>query len=85
MDTPGVGAGQRFGGAVDVGVEGARQAAHGAVLDGVGNRLDRGEVTRAGDGEAGFDHIDAQALQSLGDAQLLFTGHGGAGALLAIA
>ena len=32
VDAPGVGAGQRFGSAFDVGIDGARQAAHGAVL-----------------------------------------------------
>src|SRR5205823_9515814 len=36
-------------------------------------------------GETGFDHVDAQALELLRDAHLLFVGHRRAGALLAVA
>ncbi|MCY1417364.1 hypothetical protein D9M71_328970 [compost metagenome] len=84
MDAPGVGPGQCLGGAIDVGIHRAGQAAHGAVLDAVGDRLDRLEVTWAGNGEAGLDHVHPQPLQGLGDSQLLFLGHGSAGALLAV-
>jgi len=85
VDAPGVGAGQRFGSAFDVGIDGARQAAHGAVLDVVGDQLHRGEIAGAGDGEARLDHVYLQPLQRPGDAQLFLTGHGRAGTLLAVA
>jgi hypothetical protein len=39
----------------------------------------------AGGGEARLDDIHAQAFQLPGDADLLVLGHGGAGALLAVA
>ena len=85
VNAPGVGAGQRFGSAFDVGIDGARQAAHGAVLDVVGDQLHRGEIAGAGDGEARLDHVYLQPLQRPGDAQLFLTGHGRAGTLLAVA
>ncbi|MNP18995.1 hypothetical protein D3C76_1115030 [compost metagenome] len=85
MDARGIGAHQCLGGAVDVGIHRPRQAAHGAVPDAVGDGLDRLEVAGAGDGEAGLDHVHPHAFQRLGDAQLLFLGHGGARALLAVA
>ena len=85
VDTSGVGALKGFGGAFDIRIQGPRQAAHGAVFDVVGNRLDRRKVARAGDGKARLDHVDTHTLQGLGDAQLFFAGHGRTGALLAIA
>ena len=85
VNTPGVSALKRFGGTLDVRVQGARQAADGAVFDVVGNRLNRSEVARAGDGKASLDHVNAQTLQRLSDTQLFFAGHGRTWALLAIA
>jgi hypothetical protein len=76
---------QRLGGALDVGGQGARQAAHAAVADGLGDALHRREIPGAGGRETGFDHVHAQFFQRLGDAQFLFAGHGGARALLAVA
>ena len=38
-----------------------------------------------GDGEAGLDDVDAHLVEEVRDLQLLLEGHGGAGALLAIA
>src|SRR5262245_53358946 len=47
--------------------------------------LDTIEVTLAGDGEARLDDVDAHLVEQLGDFELLLEGHGGAGALLAVA
>ena len=38
-----------------------------------------------GDREAGLDDVDAHGVEEVGDLQLLLEGHGGAGALLAVA
>ena len=84
MDTSGVGPGECFGSAFDIGIDGAGQATDGAVLDMVGHGFDGGEITRTGDGEAGLDHVHFQPLEGLGDAQLFFARHGGAGALLTV-
>ena len=84
MDTTGGGIFQRFTGTVDIGIQGSGQGADGALLDGIGNRFNRFEVTGAGDGKARFDHIHAQLFQLFGDAQLLILGHRRAGALLAV-
>ena len=78
------GPGQGLAGAVDVPVEGAGQAAHGAVLDGRGHRLHGLEVAVAGNREAGLDHVHPEFLQGLGDTDLLLPSHGGARALLAV-
>ena len=60
-----------FPAAVDVLVGGARQPADGRTLYRRGDRVDRLEVSLAGDREAGLDVVDAQACQLLGDLQLL--------------
>ena len=44
-----------------------------------GDRLHGLEIAVAGDRKAGLDHVDAQLLERLGDAQLLVPGHRGAG------
>ena len=47
-----------------------------------------GEVDKIafrGDGKAGLDDVDAHGVEQLGDLDLLFMRHGGAGALLAVA
>ena len=38
-----------------------------------------------GDRKAGLDDVDAHVVEEVGDLQLLLEGHGGAGALLAVA
>ena len=47
--------------------------------------LDALEIALARDGKAGLDDIDAHLVEQLGDLELLLEGHGGAGALLAVA
>ncbi len=84
MDTTGVGPGQRLAGTLDIGIQRTGKAADGTVLDGVGNGLDRIEVTRAGNGKTGLDHINLHALQCLGNTQFFILGHGCAGALLTV-
>ena len=43
------------------------------------------EIAFGSDGETGFDNIDAHFIEQLGDFQLFFVGHCGAGGLLAVA
>ena len=57
----------------------------GALADRFGDGLDAFEVAGRGDGEAGFQHIDAKFGQRLGHADLLVEVHREAGRLLAIA
>jgi hypothetical protein len=76
---------QRLGRARDVAVVGACQRAHRALAHRVGNRPHRLEVSVGGGREAGFDHVDAQALELARDAQLLLACHRRAGGLFAIA
>ena len=76
---------ERLGRTGDVAVVGARQRADGRFPDRVGDRLHGFEVAVGAGGEAGLDHVDLQALELAGDAQLLVLGHGGAGRLLAVA
>ena len=75
---------QRIGGAADVAIVGACQRTDGGVLDGVGNGLDALEIAVGAGGKAGLDHVHAQAFQLARNADLLVTGHGRAGRLLAI-
>jgi hypothetical protein len=64
---------------------GTRQRTHGRTLDHLGNAEDRVGIAGAGSSKARLDHIHAQLFQLARDAQLLFFGHGRAGALLAVA
>ena len=56
---------------IDVGAVGTSQAADDGALDFSGDLLDRVEVARRGDREAGLDDVDAEARQLLGDLELL--------------
>ena len=47
--------------------------------------LDALEIALARDGKACLDDVDAHLVEQLGDFELLLEGHGGAGALLAVA
>ena len=47
--------------------------------------LDALEIALARDREACLDDVDAHLVEQLGDFELLLEGHGGAGALLAVA
>ena len=53
--------------------------------NGAGDLLDGFEIAGRGDRKAGFDDVDAQIDQRLGDFQLLGNVHAGAGRLLAVA
>ena len=85
MDAPALRRLQRLGGAVDVAVGGAGEAADDASLTQLGDLVDRLEIAVGGDREAGLDHVDAHGLEDLGDAELLGHGHRAAGRLLAVA
>src|SRR5882672_8789692 len=76
---------ERIDPALDVAIVGAAQPGHRRVLDRARNRLHRLEIAVRRGREARFDHVDAHPLQQPRDAQLLFLGHRGAGALLAVA
>jgi hypothetical protein len=75
----------RLGAAVDVLVGGAGETADHRVLGAAGDLADRLEIAVGGERIAGLDDVDAHVVQRLGDLQLLFEGHGGARALLAVA
>ncbi len=85
MDAAALGELHGFGAAVDIGRMGARQAGDDRILGAAGDLADRLEVAFRGDREAGLDDVDAHVVQHLGDLELLLEGHGGAGALLAVA
>ena len=50
-----------------------------------GDLRHRLEIALGGDREAGLDDVDAHLVEQFGDLELLLEGHGGAGALLAVA
>jgi hypothetical protein len=54
-------------------------AADGAVLDRPRHRPHRLEITGAGDGKTGLDHVNPHPLQHFGDADFFFFGHRCAG------
>ena len=74
-----------FAGAGDIAGNGARQTCDDRVPGVSGDLRDRFEITDRSDREAGFDDIDSHVVEHLGDFDLLLEGHGGAGALLAVA
>jgi hypothetical protein len=75
-----------FPGTVDVGVVAAGQAADDRrTADRVGDFADRLEVAGRSDRKAGFDNIDAEGDEGLGDLHLLLQVHAAAGRLLAVA
>ncbi len=75
----------RLGAAVDVLELRPRQAADHRLLGAAGNLLDAVEIAFRGDGEACLDDVDAHLVEHFGHFELLVEGHGGAGALLAVA
>ncbi len=85
MDAAAPGEFHGFGAAVDVLRIRARQAGDHGVLGAAGDFADRLEITFGRDREAGLDDIDAHVVEHLGDFELLLEGHGGAGALFAVA
>ena len=85
MDAPALGRLDRLGAAVDVLEGGARQPADHRILRALGDLVHGGEVALRGDREAGLDDVDAHVVEQFGNLELLLMGHGGAGALLAVA
>ena len=70
---------------VDVACMGPGEPADDALLDPLGDRRDRLEVTVRGDREPGLDDIDPHALEHGGDPDLLLDIHRAAGRLLPVA
>ena len=64
---------------------GAGEPADHRVLGALGDFVDRGEIAVRGDRKSGLDDVDAHLVEQFGDFELLLVGHGGAGALLAVA
>ena len=85
VDAFALGEAKCFCGAVDVFFHGAGEGADGGPGDGFGDFDDGIEVAGAGDGEAGFDDIDAEAFQLLGDLNLLNRVELASGHLFAVA
>ncbi len=89
VDAPTLCRAKCLGGAQHIHVACAREAGDHrgivALADAFGDRLDAFEIAHRGDGEAGFQHIDAQLGQRLGHADLLVDVHREAGRLLAVA
>ena len=80
-----MGVAQRFGAAVDVFLRGAGEAGDRGVFHPPRHFADAFEIADAGDREAGFDNVDAQMIEQIGDFELLLEGHRGARRLLAVA
>ena len=74
-----------LGAAVDVLRRRAGEPAHHRILRALGDLVHRGEIAFRSDRETGLDDVDAHVVEQAGDFQLLVMGHGGAGALLAVA
>ena len=75
---------QRFGGARDIAVIGARQRTNDGILDDAGDGLDRFEITGRSRRKASLDHIDLEPLELPRDADLFILGHRRARRLLAV-
>ena len=78
------GALERFPGAIDVAGQRAAQARHDRVAERLGHGFHRLEVAIRRDRESGFDNVDAQLLELLGEPQLLFQVHRAPGRLLTV-
>ena len=85
MDAAALGGLDRFAGAVDVLLAGAREAGDDGALGTARDFLHGGEIAVRRNGETGLDDVDAHFVEQLGHLELLVEGHGGAGALLAVA
>ena len=85
MNTPGIGAFERLGSALNITAHGARQATNTALSNGIGNRLNCLEISLAGDSKARLNDIHTHFLKGLGNADFFIFGHRCARALLAVA
>ena len=84
MDAGAFGVADRLPRAVDVLEPRAREAGDDRAPHRLGDRLDGLEVTVGGDREAGFDDVDPEAGELLGDLQLFGDVERDAGRLLAV-
>ena len=66
-------------------LDGPGEPRHGGARHAPGDLRHGLEVALGGDGEAGLDDVDAHLVEQAGDLDLVLEGHGGAGALLAVA
>ncbi len=85
MDAAALGVLDGLAAAIDVLQRGARQAADHGVLGALGDLAHGLEIAVGGEGVAGLDDVDAHVVEQFGDLELFLEGHGGAGALLAVA
>src|SRR5204863_1192645 len=72
-------------GAIDVELAGTRQPAHHRALEALGDLGDGVEIALGSNREAGLDDVHTHGVEEVGNLLLLLEGHGGAGALLAVA
>ena len=82
---PRLGGAHRFGGPVDVVRGRPGKAGHDRALRSPSDLGDRFEIAVRCGRVAGLDHVDAHRVEKVRDLELLLEGHGGAGALLAVA
>ena len=85
MDAAALGRLDRLAGAVDVLLAGAGETRDDGALGALRDFLHGGEVAFRRDRETGLDDVHAHLVEQLGHFELLVEGHGGAGALLAVA
>jgi len=76
---------QCFPGTLDIGAAGAGQSGDDGSANDRGNGFYGGEVAIGGDGKPGFDHVDAEAVELVREAQLFLMVHAATGGLLSIA
>src|SRR5260370_25782869 len=76
---------QGFPGALDIRAAGAAQACNDGAANDCGDGLHGGEIAIGGDGESGFDHVDAEAVELVREAQLFLMVHAATGRLLSVA
>src|ERR1700693_3585369 len=84
MDARARGSLQRLPGAVNVAGTGTSQASDDGTPQRCGDTLHGFEVAVGGDGESGLDHVHAEAVELLGQAQLFLHIHAAARRLLAV-
>lgn len=79
------GRGQCSGCSIDILGDASGQSGNPAGGGFPGNRFYGVEISRGDDGKAGFDDINAQVFQLMGDPDFLFHGHAGSRALFSVA
>lgn len=85
VDPRPLGMAHRLAGPGDVGGNRAGEPRDGGALGPPGDLRHGLEIAVRRDGKAGLDDVDAHRIEQLGHRELLVEGHGGAGALLAVA